>query len=282
MTAGIVRFAQYRAFEAQRQDASNAMMGLLAGAQLASHLLQLTEGSDTLLPDVFPRVAHIRRFNLRTEAALSILQSADTHLGAMSVPYALALHEDFLKTCIDLLARNGTAPASASRGALVVLHDAIEAATGKTFDVDSITQLDTLRLMLNATIHSGGRAHQPLIDKVASWSPTAEAAWVRITKKSLAGIAVGDRVQFGHPELILSLAVTKSLARQANVILRDSLGRGLWAELVIEDVLDEEGGHLNQHQLERKAAGKARRHYNSLKLTAGELASAMRVVRARR
>lgn len=278
MGSGIVQFAEYRAFEVQRQDASNAMMGLLAGAQLASHLLQLTEGSDTLLPDVFPRVPHIRRFNLRTEAALAILQSADTHLGAMSVPYALALHEDFLKTCVGLLIRDGKAPANACNAVLAQLHDAIESATGKTFDADSIIQIDTLRLMRNATIHSGGRAHQPLVDKVGLWTPTAEAGWVRITKKSLAGIAVGDRVEFGHPELILTLAVTKSLGRQANVILRDSLRRSLWAELVIEDVLAEEPGILNRHQLERKAVGKARRHYASLKLTVSELTAAMRVV----
>jgi hypothetical protein len=157
---GIVHFAEYRAFEVQRQQASNAMKGLLAGAQLASHLLQLTEGSDTLLPEVFPRVPHIRRFNLRTEAARSILQSADTHLGAMSVPYALALHEDFLKTCVGLLIRDGRAPSSAGSAVLAQLHDGIETATGETFDADSIIQIDTIRLMRNATIHSGGRAHR--------------------------------------------------------------------------------------------------------------------------
>ncbi|WP_141858158.1 hypothetical protein [Kribbella jejuensis] len=275
-----MQFAEYRAFEVQRQEASNAMMGLLAGAQLASHLLQLTAGSDTLLPEVFPRVPHIRRFNLRTEAALSILQSADTHLGAMSVPYALALHEDFLKTCVGLLIRDGKAPSNAANAVLAQLHDVIETATCKTFDPDSIIQIDTLRLMRNATIHSGGRAHQPLVDRVALWTPTAEKGWMRIAKKSLAGIAVGDRVEFGHAELILTLAVTKSLGRQTNVILRDSLSRSLWANLVIEDVLAEEPGILNRHQLERKAAGKARRYYAGLGLTDSELSAAMLVVLA--
>lgn len=64
------------------------MPALLAGAQLASHLLVLTEGSDRLLPEVYPRVPHIGRFNLTSDAARRILDSADTHLGAMSVPYA--------------------------------------------------------------------------------------------------------------------------------------------------------------------------------------------------
>jgi hypothetical protein len=95
---GVVRFASYRQYDAARTDASNAMMALLAGAQLASHLLKLTEGSERLLPEVYPRVPHIGRFNLTSEAAREILDTADTHLGAMGVPYALAIHEDYLKT----------------------------------------------------------------------------------------------------------------------------------------------------------------------------------------
>ena len=89
-----VRFADYRRYEAHRVEASNAMMALLAGAGMASHLLQLTHGSRHLLPEVFPQVPHIGRFNLRTEVARQILDAADTHLGAMSIPYALALHDD--------------------------------------------------------------------------------------------------------------------------------------------------------------------------------------------
>src|SRR5215475_4717105 len=88
-----VRFAEYRRYEARRVEVRNAMMALLAGAGMASHLLQLTRGSRHLLPEGFPRVPHIGRFNLRTEVARQILDAADTHLGAMSVPYGLAGRE---------------------------------------------------------------------------------------------------------------------------------------------------------------------------------------------
>ncbi|MGC4943220.1 hypothetical protein [Kribbella sp. DT2] len=274
MSQGIIRFAEYRAFDEQRIEASNAMMGLLAGAQLASHLLQLTDGSDTLLPEVFPRVPHIRRFNLRTQAAKEILQAADTYLGAMSVPYALALHEDFLKSCTSLLARDGQI-AAPSRPVLAQLHDLIETATGATFKPNSIIQIDTLRLMRNCTIHSGSRASQALVDQVGRWTPTVEANWARLTNQTLTGISVGDRIEFGHAELILTLAVTKALARQANIILRDSLSRELWAQLVVEDVHVEERQPMNKHQLERKVQGMARRHYAALHLTADELGAAM-------
>jgi hypothetical protein len=53
-----VKYPQYRQFEAARIEASNSMMALLAGAQLARHLLRLTEGSNRLLPEVFPQVQH--------------------------------------------------------------------------------------------------------------------------------------------------------------------------------------------------------------------------------
>jgi hypothetical protein len=99
----IVQFAAYRRYEATRAEANNSMMGLLVGAQLAAHLLKLTEGSQRLIPEVFPQVAHIGRINLTSEAARGILVDAESHLGAMSVPYVLALHEDFLKTCVELL-----------------------------------------------------------------------------------------------------------------------------------------------------------------------------------
>lgn len=103
----IVRFGAYRQYEQTRTEASNAVMGLLAGAGMAAHMLRLTDGSDRLLPEIFPKVAHIGRFNLTTDAAREILTAGDVHLGAMAVPYALAIHEDFLKTCLGLLQRGG-------------------------------------------------------------------------------------------------------------------------------------------------------------------------------
>jgi hypothetical protein len=70
---GIVQFANYRQYELARIEASNAVMGLLAGARMAAHMLQLTEGSDRLLPEIFPQIQHIGRLNLTTEAARDIL-----------------------------------------------------------------------------------------------------------------------------------------------------------------------------------------------------------------
>jgi hypothetical protein len=88
-----VQFPAYREYEAQRKEVNNSIMALLAGAGLAGNTLQLTQGSVRLLPEIFPAVPHIGRFNLTSEAATALLASADSHLSAMSVPYVLSLHE---------------------------------------------------------------------------------------------------------------------------------------------------------------------------------------------
>jgi hypothetical protein len=83
------------------------MMALLAGSRLAAHTLQLTAGSLRLLPEMFPAVPDIRMFNLRTEVARELLLDADSHLGAVAVPYALAVHEDFMISVIEVLKAEG-------------------------------------------------------------------------------------------------------------------------------------------------------------------------------
>lgn len=276
VTVRIVRFAAYREYEQSRTDASNAMMALLAGAQLASHLLQLTEGLDRLLPEVYPRVPHIGRFNLTSDAARRILDAADTHLGAMSVPYALAIHEDFLKTCLALLEQAALClPGTSDKLPLAQQHAAIESATGGVLNADSLAQLDTLRRMRNCTIHSGGRANASLLHKISNWTASTEAGWVRLARRNPRGLRVGDVVVFGHGELILALAVTKLLGREANQLLQPALPRAQWADMVVDDLLASDPRALASPDASRRVRGLARYHYQPLALTDAELQSAM-------
>lgn len=272
----VVRFPGYRDWEARRVEASNAMMGLLAGAQLAAHLLKLTEGSSHLLPEVFPQVDHIGRFNLTTHEASAILAAADTHLGAMSVPYALALHEDYLKTCLRLLHRAGLCSAgTVSNTTLAGQHAKIAELSGGTFSADRLAQLDTIRRMRNCMIHEGGRADAALVAAVAAWSPATEKLWTKVAP-SLKGIAAGDAIAFGHQQLILALAVTKSLSREANVLVQPVISREVWADVVAEDVVARHGGQLpNLPERMRLLRGVARFDYGPLRLTEDELSSAL-------
>lgn len=270
----VVKYAAYRDYEATRVETSDAMMGLLAGAQLASHLLQLTRGSLLLLPEVYPHVPHIGRFNLTSDRAAEILDCADEHLGAMGVPYALAVHEDYLRSCLQLLHRAGRCGPSVVRTNLAKQHHTIEAATGQKFTTDSLTQLTTLRMMRNCTIHQGGRADQPLVDYIAKWGPSVAAAWVQLAKRSPEHLRVHDKVTFAHGELIFALAVTKTLGREANEQLQRSPPRDLWADLVIEDLLMSSPHASRASDGLRKARGVARYYYSPLALTDAELVDA--------
>lgn len=272
----VVRFADYRQYEQVRIEASNAVMGLLAGARMAAHMLQLTEGSNRLLPEIFPQIPHIGRLNLTTGAARGILAAGDTHLGAMAVPYALAIHEDYLKTCLTLLQRGGaTLTGSPDDLKLAFLHAEIEKATGQSFTPASLEQIHVLRLMRNCTIHSGGKVSNQLLNRLSTWPANAEAGWTKLAGRSPRALAAGDTVEFGHGEVLIALAVTKNLAREATQFLESGLPRDVWADIVIEDLVDGQPAALSVPDAFRRAHGHARFHYGPLKLTDAEIADAI-------
>jgi len=119
----VVNFPAFRLHEAARKEANNAIMGLLVGSQMAAHFLSLTAGSAHLLPSMFPAVSHVGRFNLTSDRAREVLVRADTHLGTMAVPYALAIHEQFLRACTRLAGGHGDLAAAK-------LHSSFSTRTG--------------------------------------------------------------------------------------------------------------------------------------------------------
>ena len=271
----VVRFRAHREYVARKDETNNALMGLLAGAQLSTHFLQLTHGSDMLLPNIFPNVDHIKRFNLTSEVAAAILSSADSHLGMMAVPYVLSLHEDYLRTCTALLEKDGLCTAREASANLVALHGTIEAATRGSFTPDFITYINTLRLMRNDIIHNGGVVRQVLVDHLATWTPALTSGWVGLAHRDPTPLQVGDQIQFGHGEMVAVLAVTKRLDRETNIMLQSALTRSTWAAMVIDEVV-ERNPHIvrtDRGKALRLAEGIARYDYPRLALTQSELQS---------
>ncbi|WP_126315388.1 hypothetical protein [Mycobacteroides chelonae] len=263
-----------------RIAASDAMMALLAGAQLATHLLRLTDGSKQLLPEVFPNVPHIKRFNLTTNSARQILDEADQHLGAMGVPYTLALHEDYLKSCILLLEQSGLVAArTAERSRLVAQHDIIAGASNGSFSPVPRAQLDTLRLMRNCLIHAGGRADNALVTQVAGWNAGTDSAWREVAGRSPRALQIGNLVEFGHGEMIVALAVTKTLDREVNVMLQDVLPRVVWSDMVAAEFAEQSPSLIRSSTAFRKVKGLAKQYYSPLVLTDHELNSAVERLR---
>lgn len=276
--ASIVRYAQYRQFDAERVKINDAVMGLLAGSQLASHFLQLTEGSNYFLADIFPNVSHIARFNLRSDLARDILGSAEDHLVNMAIPYILALHEDYMKHCLDLLVHaNVMSKTQAKDTTSSTAHAEFETRLGTSFTPESLELFQILRLMRNCRIHSGGRVSTPLASALAALSPGAHSAWRAITKTSLEVRSKGELVMMGQSDLVAAFALTKRLTDEANVTLGQTYPRDLWADMLVEDMIDYFGKlnrGVNLMQVERRIEGFSRTHYDVLRLTDTELASA--------
>ncbi|MFE8921727.1 hypothetical protein [Streptomyces rochei] len=273
----IVHFPEYRAYDQERVRASDAMMALLAGSRLAENTLRLTDGSTRLLPEIFPAVPHIRRMNLTTANARSLLSQAERHLGAMAVPYALAIHEDFVKTCFGLLLRDGQiSPAEIRSADASSMHRLFEQKVSKQLPGDSIEQYHLIRRMRNAVIHAGGKPKQGLVTAAGSLSPRALAQWMKVTGESPATrVKIGVPVTFSHGELVLTLAVTKRISQEMNFALRDSLSRDTWADVALEDFIAEHPQLVHIAQRKRKLVGFLRSYYQALNLSEAEAATAM-------
>ncbi|MET7971701.1 hypothetical protein ABZW44_01240 [Streptomyces mirabilis] len=277
----IVHFPEYRAYEQDRIRASDAMMALLAGSRLAENTLRLTDGSTRLLPEIFPGVTHIRRMNLTTANARSLLAEAEQHLGAMAVPYALAIHEDFVKTCFDLLIRAGQiTPAEVRSTDASSMHRAFENKVGQRLPNASMEQFQLIRRMRNAVIHAGGKPKQGLVNAANNLSSSALTQWTKITGEHPATrVKLGVPVTFSHGELILALAVTKRISQEMNFSLRDSLSRATWADVALEDFVSEHPQLVHIAQRKRKLGGFLRSYYQALNLTEPEKSSAIQRAR---
>jgi hypothetical protein len=213
-------------------------------------------------------VPHVGRFNLTSTAARDVLVSADRHLGTMAVPYALSIHEDLMRSCIELT--GGTPPQSTAR-----LHSKLANLTGGQFHADSLAQFHVLREIRNAVIHSGGVIDQRVVTCAAAMSPAAEGNWKKIVGRSPRRLAVGAKVEFGTGELFLALAATKNLAKQANRMLTPALKPTQWAEMIVDDFITH-GPTDAKHARERRAKlrGWARFHYGPVNAAESDLVAA--------
>jgi hypothetical protein len=152
-----VHFEEFRILEQRRVAASNAIWAILAGSKIASNTLNLTEGSTRTLAEMFPTVEHIERFNLRSDEARGLLGDAEIDLCTMGMSYAIALHEDFVKTCLEWLLPLGLISRSKLRDAKTAnVHEKLEVASGARMDADSLVLFHMTRLMRNCHIHAGG------------------------------------------------------------------------------------------------------------------------------
>jgi hypothetical protein len=207
----------------------------------------LTEGSTRLLPEIFPGVDHVSYFNLRTDAATQLLVDTGHHLGAVAVPYALAVHEDFVMTVLEMLATFGyqrRAPGSnddlgRNRVTAWNMHEAVwmtlgcPAPTGE--QGHALEHFHVLREMRNTQIHAGGHHDQRLRDVVNGLSAPASDRWRRLARRDASDVIATEQIRFTTFDIFTVFATTKAMGRAINLLLRDHLPPDRWAALCVED-----------------------------------------------
>ena len=297
--ASAVEFSAYRQYEATRQEANNAIMALLAGSKLAAHTLQLTAGSRSLLPDIFPGVEHINYFNLRTDVATELLIDSGHHLGAVAVPYALAVHEDFVMTTVDLLRQFSIAVKAPGRSRDPAknpvkawnMHEALymtlgapvpSLGAGQGVGSTALQGFHLLREMRNCHIHAGGvTAGSPrLAQAAADIGPLAAAEWERLARRSHLDVVADTRLRFTTFDIFAVFATTKTLGRELNALLRASLGADQWAQLCVQDYLGVSSKAVRSDPWLRGLRGHADALYGAAAIPDGELIAAARAVDA--
>jgi hypothetical protein len=236
------------------------MMAMLAGSKLAAHTLQLTVGSTSTLSQLFPAVPHIARFNLRSDAARAFLENADYHIASVSIPYALATHEDFVVEMLKFLKGNGVALQTGGRNIRAWLE---------SFHV--------LREVRNCITHAGGSADSKLSEAIAAMGTGARAGWAAVNN-GLApeSLIVGGRVALTAELIFQAFAITKRLGREINAALQSKLASAVWARMLVEDFAAQTSKAKNSDQWRRSLTGYASKHYSGMPIDAEELESAAR------
>lgn len=255
-----------------RSQMNSSIMALLAGSRLAVHLLRLTEGSERTLGEVFPRIRDIRRFDLKTSRASGILEAAESHLGYMAIPYILGIHEDYMKTCLRLVAAHRTTVDRVDRIKAYRQHLVLQQGSPVRFASASLEQYHLLRLMRNCLVHARGEVDSELRRHASGMSARARQGWERLTHLPFSSPAEGDFLIISQAETIAALAVTKSLARRANEILQAVIPVVAWLEVLVSDLVLH-GGAIprNPSERRRKLRGYARHYYGTLSLTEEDL-----------
>jgi hypothetical protein len=273
-----VLYPGYRAYVENRIKVNDAMTALLAGSRLAAHTLQLTAGSSMTLGQVFPAVEHIGRFNLRSDEARNFLLDADYHLASVAVPYALATHEDFVMSTLNLLTAHGRTLVTHGKQVRAWNMHAVLFETVSVPEPDEWMQtFQVLRELRNCITHVGGSVSTRLRDAIVAMDSAARAGWERINL----GLPPESIDQDGHlaltaEHIFSAFAVTKRLGREINTAIASELSKAEWATIAVDDFADQTTKPRNSSSWRRALLGFTRQHYPGLGILESELELAAR------
>lgn len=272
-----MKFAAYRQYLDQRQLVNSAVMALLAGSQLAMHTLQLTEGSNRTMSEIFPRVPHIDQFNLKTEVANEFLGQAESHLSAMAIPYIITIQESLFGTFESMLMSSGaTLKRKSKMTSPVWIVKEYWEATGQTLDEPSWLVFELLNELRHDITHRAGIVGPNLMTKASLLTKQAISLWERMANKSFPSFLLGQKHVLDHADMVVCLAVVKFLAREGNVIMQGCYPRDKWLADLVQDVTATRGLSGNLVLKTRTTQAFARLNYAPLRFSKPEVEAEIR------
>lgn len=273
-----IHFREYRDYVDNRMEVNNAMMALLAGSRLAAHTLSLTAGSTATLAQLFPAVAHVDRFNLRSDSARQLLHDADKHVASVAIPYALATHEEFVMNMLKLLESEGRLLIThGKRIRAWNMHTVLFETCGEAEREDWMQAFHVLREVRNCIIHTGGVVQAALVERLGEMGAAARKGWERLNAGDPPeALHEGGRLVLTAEHVFTAFAVTKRLGREINVALGRELDSTAWARVAVEDFQESTTRTRNSSGWRRSVIGYARQYYNQAALSEADLENAAR------
>jgi len=269
-----VKFPGYRVFDESRVEANDAMVALLVGSRLSSHLLEANAGSSAYLSEIYPAVRGIGRMYRTIDDTSQMLIEAERHLASMAIPYVWATYEELVNSAVKLFEECRMGPTGAERhNGLPGLHSYLERVSSIEFESDALALAELVRRIRVCIIHNGGRIRADLVDEWNSLAPSARTAWVGFAGHDLD--VTKENLELTDRELVASLATTKWMARQISSLLVAALTAQDWSKAIVDDFLENYGRPLpgETRMLRRKVKGWVRMYYSATNATDSDIDS---------
>ena len=229
------QFPLYREYRESIRQANDAVAALLVGSRLSAHTLQLNTGSRHPLSELFPQVEHIRRLNLQTGKAQAILRNADHHLASITIPYVLAIHEDFIKSVFNGLSIYTSSKTLQKTPRAFEIHEEFFSLTQYSPPHTWLLSFHTLRTIRNTIIHGGNIIDKGVIDAVNAMDDAATTGWHHITGEPPHMLLRSNEIQLKAEHIFVTFAVIKQLGREINQAYTSFLDR---SKIALECVND--------------------------------------------
>jgi hypothetical protein len=232
-----------------------------------------------MLKDIYPVVEHIGRFNLKSDLAVELLDTADEHAAKVAIPYALATHEGFVMSMLALAKEdNKVSSTKIKKLTSADMHEILFEAFGEVPNPIWLDLFHLTRLVRNCLTHSADKSSANLQTKIANLSPEAESEWTRITRGRPPSELIGKNgsQKLTAEDYFAAFAITKKLGRDVNKLLSQGLSPQTWADLAIVDYSERSTKTKNSSGWRRAALGYARKVYPGTGITDANLEQAAR------